>query len=1245
MAQFQTNPKGRLSRRKKLLCGSLLAASSSYMAAQVPTATLSGTVHDTLGAVVPQANVVLKNEDTGDSREVITNGSGVFSFPALQSGNYDVTVTAHGFASYTIKANHLDPGDQRALDNISLGVASSVETVEVSSNQDRIDTTSGETSSLITASDIEHLSVQGRDVTELFKILPGFGNANQGVSNTAYDPSQVSVNGAIGSYVANGTPLSGVSLLWDGANITDPGNYGAAIQNVNYDMVSEVKVQVANFTADQANGPVNVSAVTKSGGTKFHGDIYTYARTTQLNSTDWLAKALGYQKPPDRYVYPGIDLGGPVSIPGTHFNRNGRVTFFAGVEDYAQRNNYAYGSAGSAIVHALVPTAAMRTGDFSAAELQRYLGTSYDSSSYSNITKSPTINKYGAAVNNGDIASSLDPGGVALMSMLPLPNMDSNGQYNYITQNLIDNNMWQAVGRVDVSISEKWKLFARYSMERGASGVPQVPYYSPSGGVGAVNTPGGGMLNTNDSQSLAVDLTGVLTPTMTNEVFASFGYLNSGYDAKNNSALQKSTYNYPYAGAYYKNGSTAMPQMSTYGNNGLPLLLTPDLSYGPIYAKKFTPAVGDNFSKVLGTHTFKAGVYIQKVTNNQRVPFGTTNGSLSTYYIGSNIVDLDGSQYYSGGNWLADAMQGIFGSYSQQNILPNNNLYFWNIDFYATDSWKLSNRLTVNYGVRFEHLGPWSDSHGVGVAIFDPSTLNQTASDARPLPGFRWHATDPSVPNSGIKGKPLFVEPRVGFVWDIHGTGKWVVRGGYGQYRYHDSWNDAANALSSSAGLRSTSLYGNGGLTLAGIANEHLEQSGGTLNTTAYGLMPNDNEQAVTSTYSLAVDTILPYKTQVEIAYVGNNSNYLYNTGSNQTVSLANINALPYGALFTPVDGVRPTPYAVANMDSDTLNSHRPYGSNPYNASTGTYGSSPYGSVNNYSSINVPRHNAFANYNGIQIALSRQQGPFRYGVNYTFSKALGVLGAVGGGNPIDATNIYTNYGIASTDRTHIFSANYSYSVGSPIKNRIAGLAVNGWEISGITQIQSGQDLQVSSGPPNFSPAVYLSEAQYAGTDAAGTPTSVAMQALTGTPDVNLMPTLGCDPRSGLGKHQYINGNCFTLGSQTSQGAIQNGPAFYPYMHGPLYFQSDLSAQKAFLLGGSRQLQFRWAAFNFLNHPLVSFNSARSNEYSGLTFQGDTPGDAVALPKSGAQAGTDSQFGVATLKQGRRVMELSMKFVF
>jgi hypothetical protein len=387
--------------------------------AQGTTATLGGTVADKTGAVIPNAAIQLKNEKSGDTRNTVSNGAGVFSFPALPVGDYDVTVTAQGFSSFRQNAIHLDPGDQKTVRDLALAAGGTEQTVTVTDASQQIATDSGEQSSLISAEDIKHLSVEGRDVTELLKVLPGFGIArgNNSVDNTSYDPSQVTITGALGSYAANGTPLNGISLLSDGADITDPGNFGSAIQNINYEQVAEVKTQTSSFTADTPRGPIVINGVGKSGGDKYHGSLYTYARTTQLNSVDAFAKATGQGKPPDRQVYPGFTFGGPVPALGG-FNRNKKITFFVGAEQYAQRNIYAYGSASSATLTALVPTAAMRKGDFSVPQLQAYLGPNYTptaggpvcSGATANVCYLPQTAPNGTPLVNANISAYLNPG-------------------------------------------------------------------------------------------------------------------------------------------------------------------------------------------------------------------------------------------------------------------------------------------------------------------------------------------------------------------------------------------------------------------------------------------------------------------------------------------------------------------------------------------------------------------------------------------------------------------------------------------------------------------------------------------------------------------------------------------------------------------------------------------------------------------------------------------------------------------
>ncbi len=1249
-----------------LLAACLMAPAAATVfcatgSAQTTGGSLSGTVTDPTGAIIPNAPVTLRNVNSGDTRTTRSNASGNFTFAGVPTGDYQVTITSPGFQNFNESGIHLDPGDSRNLTNLILKTGDVSQTVTVEA-QTNIPLDTGELSDLITSEEIKHLSVEGRDVTELFKTLPGFAisNGNGGVTNSAYDPSQVNVTGALGSYAANGNPVSGISLKLDGADITDPGNYGAAIQNVNYDQVGEVKVQVANFGADIANGPVVVSAVTKAGGDRFHGELYTYARTNQLDSVDALDKATATPKDPDREIYPGFNVGGPVLIPGTNFNHNRKLTFFAGAEEYAQRDIYAYGSAASALVHALVPTAAMRAGNFSATELQNYLGPQlYALPSEQYVNTVPTFAKDGTPISNGQIPSAYaDPGFAAIFATYPLPNQTATiaNPYNWQSQDLVNDDLWQAIGRVDLAISDKNHFFGRYSVERGSSGEPTAIYYNP----GELNTPGGGISAIN-SESAAANLTTIINPTLTNQLFGALAYLDQAFKSPNAAALTA----YPYQGAY-ANGRHALPELQNYDEetSGLPLGLFPDYSLSPIFAHKFDPEGGDTVTKLWGKHTANFGVYITRITNNEVTPNEATNGALQEYYFpgaGSVITDVNGSTATMSGNWVANNYEGYVSTYTQQNLLPDENLYFWNNDFFAQDSWKMLRNLTFNYGVRFEHLGLWNDAYGKGVAVFEPGLIASNASNS-PYPGFLWHAIDSSIPVSGNASANLYVEPRVGFAWDPKGNGSTVVRGGWGEYRAHDSWNDTSPALSVSQGAQSVT-YGGGGLSLKAVSGLNVNPApnigkdtntygasapctAATINTSncsigaapgaLYALTPGDRQQPLTDTYSFTINQALPWKMNALIGYVGNNSRFLLNDGSNETVALDNVNAIPIGGLY------KPNPLTSSPCYGQVLT---PTGTTPTGATcsvtstgAGTAQVNQYRPLNTnlvqYGALDVPTHNLYANYNGLQLGLTRQTGHILFNVNYTFSKALGVLGGYNNGLPGNPFNQTDDYGPETFDRTHVFNASYTFQLGKPIKNRLVGAFANDWEISGITNLQSGANIPTTTANPGFSVNGTIGAPTLAGGAANPNLITISNTEYLGTPDVSLQPALLCNPKSGTGGRTYINGNCFT-----TPNFLQNGPYQYPYLKGPYYFDTDLSAQKAVTIRGEQNIVFRVSAFNFINHANPTFTGDFSNEYqlnltnpNGTSFNQGTNNPSLG-------------FGQAPYETGRRVMELSAKYNF
>jgi hypothetical protein len=688
----------------------------------------------------------------------------------------------------------------------------------------------------------------------------------------------------------------------------------------------------------------------------------------------------------------------------------------------------------------------------------------------------------------------------------------------------------------------------------------------------------------------------------------------------------------------------------------LPLGLWPDYSENPLRLKKLQPNVGDNLTKVWGKNTVKVGIFAQRTTNNQTATNPQTNGVIQDYYYGaagSYFADYNGTYpdgspaygnpHFNSGNALANFFEGQIQDWHQQNFNPYTNLYFWNTDFYAQDTWRAASNLVVTFGARVSKLGAWQDAHGIGAAIWNSSLYTTTYNaTTNPLPGITWHQNTPSVPNSGVGTPPLYFEPRVGFSWDVLNDGKTVVRGGFGIYRFHDSVTDVTSEFAEAENVRFTDLQGFGDNTLEGVNTLNLNPNTygntglGSTETyispaTIYGLNPNDNNEPVTNNYSFSVARQMPGNWILQASYVGNNSNSLMDNGTTQAVVLDNINAIPVGTLFTPtaaaaINAAAPgacnatgcTPVQAASLD------------NIYNypGDKAVQKARPYP---NYSQILEPEHNTYANYNGLQIEGIKHIGRLNFNADYTFSKALGILGSSADFNwtaGIDPFHLANNYGPMNFDRTQVLNLSYSYQTGKFTDAHLLGGFINNWLISGITNMQSGPNMQTGVSP---SPGYYVQGNINQGANAY----PVESQSILGTPDVNLQPVLKCNPKSGLAAHQYLNPSCFALPALGTNGAY-----IEPYAHGPAFFDSDLTLEKGFGLGEGRNLRFRIAGFNFLNHPLNSFGTGYASQTTlqlSDTSATGTPQTATYNPASG--------FGSAPLKLGRRLMEVSAKFTF
>jgi hypothetical protein len=1177
---------------KKIFLGLALASLVATLAwSQGLFATLTGVVSDPSGANISGAKVRLTDAQSGSQRETVTDDSGYYTFASVPVGTYNLSIEAAGFQGYKATDISLGGGEKRNF-NASLQVGSASVTVDVTANQDVLaPVDSGEKSSALTTKELQNYVQVGSNAAEYIKIMPGFGiqNGAQNKSNYSGQTIGINANGDAGSqsplnnaFSYNGLPSNTLDIVGDGAHVSDPGCNCDTPVNPNSDFLQEFKVLTSNFSAETQKGPAVITSVTKSGGSDFHGSGFFSARNFALNSNDAYFNATGAPKPENKYYYPGFTFGGPVLIPGTGFNKNrDKLFFFTGYE-------YFYQVLDTGLLTATVPTPGMVNGDFSPAELAK-LG---------NVTASGKApGQVNQAIFPGGIVpqSAIDPNMQALMKLYPAPNADPNatGGFNYVQAQIFNQNNWQWVTRADYNISDNTKLFVRYNMQREVQQFPvglwwrqsdQVPYPSPVQGK-------------NRSDSVTASLTHVFSPTMTNETVFAYTFVGFPNVFADPNKVDRKNVGFNYAGLF-GNGVSQIPSFGGNGGAGEAALIFQPGGFeagGPsagLYANKYMPSMSDTLTKVFSTHTVKAGFFYEWIRNAQPAN-NNTNGYMQ-FIPSSNAT-------FTYGNAYADMLTGNMSQYQETNFNRLNSISYHTVEGFVQDSWKITPRLTLEMGLRMTHFTPWTDDEGFGYSVFIASQYQNASCAAAPtFCGFNWNARDKSVPLAGFPGRGLFWQPRVGFAYDLFGKGNTVLRGGWGRFYYHSG--QFTNGLDASAGSASVTL------SPSTIGNQRLLASNlSSIPFTATPAAPSgvdseDDRQPYTDSYSFTVSQRLPWSSLMEVAYVGNRSRDLGNGGG----AGSNINLVLPGAMFN-----------VANPATANANDYRPY--------------------QGYGNLNLATNNLYANYNALQATWARQKGRYTLQFNYSFQKAMGIITPNNSGSAtLDPFNLRNNHGVQSGNRTHLFNATYSVELPSPIHdNKIAAGIVNGWQLSGITQWQSGANLTYNSGTSNnfnwqLNGAILPGTENFVNPGGGANGIAIGNQSILGTDAIQLNPILTCDPRKNLGSHQYINGSCFAVPTQVGV----NGPTLLPAIYGPAFFNSDLGLFKNFQIKESMKLQFRVQAYNFLNHPLWSFPN--SNNLT-LQFNQATPGGPITQ--------TNANFGTTTFKQGNRIIELAVKFYF
>ncbi|HLM55596.1 MAG TPA: carboxypeptidase regulatory-like domain-containing protein, partial [Pyrinomonadaceae bacterium] len=413
---------------------SLFAAAPAAFA-QGSSGTVRGVVKDPAGAVVPNATVTLVGQ-RGDERKGTTSDNGTYVFTSVDPGAYTLRVEGQGFKTYEQQFS-LAPNETRGLD-AELEVGAPTETVTVTDQGSAIKTETGERSDTITSAQIENLSIISRSSLELLRILPGVVPPDPSDPNSGID--RVSFGGganATANYTVNGIRGVNNNVSIDGSRVIDIGSNNGTIITPNVDMVQEVTVKTSNYAAEYGSGGVQISATTKGGTKDFRGTLYYYFRPNSLQANDRSNSILRNERPETDFKYPGGNLGGPIILPGTNFNRNrDRLFFFVGFEVQRQRPDR-----GSRV--GTVPTLAERNGDFfnSPSRYGVNIGgqtvTGLSPAQGGRLCPPDTIGWAGcdgttggvgldggarAPIANGNLTAFRNPLGAALLNLYPLPN-------------------------------------------------------------------------------------------------------------------------------------------------------------------------------------------------------------------------------------------------------------------------------------------------------------------------------------------------------------------------------------------------------------------------------------------------------------------------------------------------------------------------------------------------------------------------------------------------------------------------------------------------------------------------------------------------------------------------------------------------------------------------------------------------------------------------------------------------------
>jgi hypothetical protein len=1124
--------------------------------------------------MVPNSSITLTEQATGAIRKAASNEGGLFRVLDLPPGRYTLRVQAAGFKALDMADIVLASAETRDLGKLVLQIGAQVEEVSVTAAATPVQTASSERSALVDDTQLTDVTLKGRDPFGYIRLLPGVVDMN----------ADRSLGGSASNISINGMASNSKNVTFDGITELDQGGANAVYVAPNIDAITEMRVLGSGYQAEYgrtSGGAINL--VTKSGTREFHGTALWNRRHEDMNANDFFSNRSGIQRPIYRYFIGTYTVGGPVYIPG-RFNKDKRRFFFFVSQEFTRV------AQPTVTTQNTLPTAAERTGDFS--------------SSLNSVGKLiPIIDPQTGAqfMGNKIPGSRIDPMGLALLNEFLLPNGYVNPapgqQYtaNFIASATPYYHKTDSIFRGDWMITDHMNMYFRYGQDTKNS----VNEFEVSPGVGSV-------VQFLPGHQYAGHITNTISSTMVNEMVIGVGHNNFGYIRAGSqpdstwfrtSALNPPTLRPFPTGPQYENylpaatfvgGALSNPGSFIPGytgnqssNNNFPI---PYSNFNDTYT------FNDDLSKVLGSHSLKTGVYWE---DNSKIEPASGNLYAGQFNFGSNVNNpLDTGDGY------ANALLGNFQTYTESSNRLVPDPHFIEVEGYVQDNWRVSHRLTLDYGVRWYHMGTMQDDAN-SYSEFYPQLWNpnQAARIYRPVVvGGKSVAIDPLtgattfaalqntlVPGSGsavngmhvngLTGKSDFYNfpflaftPRLGFAWDVFGNGKTAIRGSFGTFYNRPNANFVSGRGTAPVIFTPIVYYSQINQIPQAAASAALSPVNGAA---IYG----DQKIERTHMFNLTIQRDIGFGTVVDAAYVG--------TFDRHAQSTMELNPIPEFAYANPANVLNN-----AELNANLLRTRYP----------------GMGSITYYSdSLSA------VNYNGLQLqAQHRLSHGVQFGVAYTFSKALGGAAA----DPYHTVRGWY-YGPLTQDRSHVLSVNYLYKLPGVgvTSNAVVKQVLNNWVLSGAAAFQTGAPVtpdcsSISAGPANSDPSL-------SGVGVfTNSPTGARCQQVA-------------DPKAFTQSfYTNFNTSAFTLAAPGTFGTTGLG-----ILRQPSWYNLDMTLDKQIRLGSNerRVLRLRIEAYNILNHT----------EFS-------TIGTSLKLQGS---VNTNTTYGQDTAVLPSRVLSTTIRFEF